>query len=477
VPSSRDWEGPVRRLERLLRPRTFPVALKLLEDPDELDRVPFLRRLGHKVTMCQLFTLVRTCDWTVGACLEDFVGAMCPSVIGLGELPELFRDGSFRSMVWTRTRRDGAAYESAIPRIPSGRFRAVAMAPLVYNPFDPDMVLVYGNPAQMMLLINSLQHERYEVMHFHCVGETSCADAVARCFLDGTPSLAIPCYGERRYGHAQDDELVMALPPESIDVALAGMEALYGRGIRYPVSYAGAQLDVSCAFPGSYGQEEQMKALRGDGRSLLVGLTGGIATGKTAVASMLSELGAPLVDFDVLARRVVEPDRPAWRDIVAYFGEQVLSDDRTLDRARLGEIVFADAEKRKRLESFTHPRISELFIAEVQRIREDDPEAVIQVAVPLLLEANMQFMFDHLVVVFAPEEVQVERLMRRDGISRSDAEARLRAQMPIADKLDYADSIVDNSGSLEDTRRQVEDLWARLQALRAERGRGREGEP
>lgn len=216
-------------------------------------------------------------------------------------------------------------------------------------------------------------------------------------------------------------------------------------------------------------REEQMKALRGDGRSLLVGLTGGIATGKTAVASMLSELGAPLVDFDVLARRVVEPDRPAWRDIVAYFGEQVLADDRTLDRARLGEIVFADASKRKKLESFTHPRISELFVAEVRRIREDDPEAVIQVAVPLLIEANMQSMFDHLVVVFAPEEVQVERVMRRDGIAREDAEARLRAQMPIADKLDYADSIIDNSGSLEDTRRQVKDLWARLQTLRAGR--------
>ncbi len=213
-------------------------------------------------------------------------------------------------------------------------------------------------------------------------------------------------------------------------------------------------------------REEQVEALSGDGRSLLVGLTGGIATGKTVVASMLSKLGAALIDFDVLARRVVEPDQPAWRDIVAYFGEQVLAEDGTVDRARLGEIVFADAEKRKKLESFTHPRITELFLAEVRRIRKGEPEAIIQAAVPLLIEADMQSIFDHVVVVFAPEEVQVERLMRRDGLTREDAAARIQAQMPIADKLEYADSVIDNSGSLEGTRRQVEDLWARLQALR-----------
>ncbi len=215
-------------------------------------------------------------------------------------------------------------------------------------------------------------------------------------------------------------------------------------------------------------REEQAEALRGGGRSLLVGLTGGIATGKTAVASMLSELGAVLIDFDVLARRVVEPGRPAWRDIVSCFGEQVLAEDRTIDRRRLGEIVFADEARRRKLESFTHPRIAELFVAEVQRIRESEPEAIIQAAVPLLIEADMQSMFNHVVVVFAPEEVQVERLMARDGLTREDAEARIRAQMAITDKLTYADSVIDNGGSLEDTRRQVEDLWARLQALRAE---------
>jgi dephospho-CoA kinase len=326
----------------------------------------------------------------------------------------------------------------------------------------------------MMLLINSLQHESYQVMEFYCVGETSCADAVARCFIDGKPSLAIPCYGERRYGHAQDDELVMALPPDSVEVALKGMETMYQRGIRYPISYAGTELDVSSAFPASYSGEEQLQLVRGDGRSLLVGLTGGIATGKSVVASMLEELGAPLIDFDVLSRRVVEPDKPAWRDIVSFFGEQVLADDRTLDREKLGEIVFRDLEKRKKLESFTHPRIGEEFMAEVLTIRGRDPEAIIQVGIPLLIETNMQFMFDHLVVVYVPREIQLARLMARDGLDGEAAEARLRAQMPPDEKLDYADSIIDNTGSLEDTRRQVKDLWDRLREIRVERASGKE---
>jgi dephospho-CoA kinase len=452
-----------------MRLRSFPVAMRLLEDRSELERIPFLRRLDHAVTMCQLFTLVRTCDWTVGADFEDFVGSMCPSIIGLAELPEHVLDGSFRSIVWTKTKRDGAEMESSIPRIPFGKYQAVALAPLVYNPFDPDMVLIYGNPAQMMLLINSLQHERYEAMQFFCVGETSCSDAVARCWLDRKPSLAIPCYGERRYGHAQDDELVMALPPQSVAVALRGMEALYRKGIRYPISYAGSELDLSCAFPGSYSGEEQMKALRGDGRSMLVGVTGGIASGKSVVADMLAELGAPLIDFDLLSRRVVEPDRPAWQDIVDFFGSQVLNEDRTLDREALGAVVFADLEKRKKLESFTHPRIGEEFFVEATAIRGKDPEAIIQVAVPLLIEGNMQHLFDHLVVVHVPREVQVERLMERDGLTEDDAEARLAAQMALDDKPDYADTVIDNSGHLDETRRQVEELWQRLRALQAER--------
>jgi dephospho-CoA kinase len=209
-----------------------------------------------------------------------------------------------------------------------------------------------------------------------------------------------------------------------------------------------------------------MKTLKGDARSLLVGLTGGIATGKSVVAAMLMERGVATIEFDLLARRVVEPDEPAWRDIVAYFGEQAIKEDRTLDRKKVAEIVFTDPEKRKVLEGFTHPRIREEFVAEVRDIRQKDPDAIIQAVIPLLIESNLRSIFDHVVVVYAPVELQMARLIQRDGLSREAAEARLRAQIPIDDKARHADTVIDNSGSLEETRRQVEELWQRLCELR-----------
>jgi uncharacterized protein (DUF169 family) len=207
-----DWEKLTNRIEQLMRLKSFPVAFKMLEKRGELKKIPFMRRNRKKVTLCQLITLARNFKWTVGAELNDFVIPMCPSVLGLADLPESFQDGTFRSMVWVKKREDGKKYEASVSRLPLGKYEAVAMGPLQNKPFEPDIVLIYANPAQMMLLINSLQFEDYEVMQFFCVGETSCSDAIARCYLTGKPSLTIPCYGERRYGHAQDEDLVMAIP-------------------------------------------------------------------------------------------------------------------------------------------------------------------------------------------------------------------------------------------------------------------------
>ena len=348
------------------------------------------------------------------------------------------------------------------------------MAPLVYNPFDPDIVLLYANPAQMMLLINALQFEEYEVMQFHCVGESSCSDAIARCYLDGKPSLTIPCYGERRYGHAQDDELVIALPAEVMDKLLRGLEALYKRGIRYPISYAGAETDVTRAFPAAYGAEDRVTALRSTGDALLLGVTGSIATGKTTVAKMLEELGAPAIDFDVLSRVVVEPDKPAWRDIVSFFGEQVLLEDRTLDREKLRDVVFRDLEKKKKLESFIHPRIGEEFFKRVQQFVSQDPNAIIQVVVPLLIETNMHALFHNLLMVYTPEEEQKRRLIERDDMTEEMAMNMIRSQLSVEEKKGYCDLLIDNSGSLEDTRRQVEELWDKLKQIQQDRRAGGE---
>lgn len=248
-----DWTELTKKLEALLRLRTFPVAFKLLESVAELDNNPWVRRLPHKTTTCQLITIVRTYDWTVGAAAADFVSPRCTSILGFEELPDFIRDGTMRSMVWCGTVEDARKCEDSIPMIPTGKYNAVLLAPLVYNPFDPDMILVYGNPAQMILLINAIQFRDYERMQFFSVGESACADAIAQCYLTDKPALTIPCYGERRYGHAQDDEMIMAIPHHYYEKIVNGLEELYNRGIRYPISQFGAQVDPSPGLFAAYG--------------------------------------------------------------------------------------------------------------------------------------------------------------------------------------------------------------------------------
>jgi dephospho-CoA kinase len=467
--TTRDWEQPIRRMERLLRLKSFPVAFKLLENKEALSEIPFVRRVKTKSTLCQMLNLARNFDWTVGAEVDDFMSVVCSSIIGLADTPDYMKDGTFRSIVWTQGRADAKKYEAAIPRLPLDRYEAVALAPLVYNPFDPDIVLIYANPAQMILLINALQFENYEVMQFFCVGESSCSDVIARCYLDGKPSMSIPCYGERRYGHAQDDELVMAIPVAMMDKALRGLEALYRRGIRYPISYAGAESDVTRAFPAAYGMEDFIKMLRGNDDRLLLGVTGSIATGKSTVARMLEALGARTIDFDVLSRVVVEPGKPAWEDIVAYFGKQVLNEDQTLDREKLREIVFRDLEEKKKLEGFLHPRISEEFVKVVDAYTRDDPQVIIQAVVPLLIETNMQAFFHNILMVYATEAEQKKRLMARDGCTEEMAMNMIRSQISVEEKKGYCDLLIDNSGSLEETRNQVDALWKKLKKIQRDR--------
>jgi dephospho-CoA kinase len=463
--TDKNWEPVVRRIELLLRLKSFPVAFKMLKNKKELDDIPFLRRVNEKKTMCQLITQVRGADWTVGAEADDFLGSLCPSIIGLSDtLPE-YKDGTFRSIVWTQTKEDGKKYEESIPRLPLGKYEAVAMGPLVYNPFDPDIVLIYGNPAQMMLLINALQFEDYEVMQFFCVGESSCSDAIGRCFNTGKPSLTIPCYGERRYGNAQDDEMVMALPPAYMEKALRGLEVLYRRGIRYPISYAGAELDVSSAFPGAYGGMDYIRTVRGNDNRLLVGVTGTIACGKTTVSDMLVEKGAYQIDFDAISHQVVEPEKPAYKQIVEFFGSQILQDDGTLDRQKLSDIVFNDMVKRNKLESFIHPQISVEFTSQLEKITKEDPNGIVLVIVPLMIELNMQHMLHKLLVVYITQEELTNRLIKRDNISREEALVIINSQLPIDEKVGFGDFIIDNGGALEKTQEQVDALWLKLKGI------------
>ncbi len=217
------------------------------------------------------------------------------------------------------------------------------------------------------------------------------------------------------------------------------------------------------AFSEIYGGADYIQKLRGNDNRILLGVTGSIATGKTAVAEMLEALGAKTIDFDVLSRVVVEPGKPAYNEIVDYFGNQILRPDKTLDREKLREIVFRDLEKKKKLESFQHPRIDEEFVRRVEQYAGEDPDAIIQAVVPLLIEVNMHPLFDHVLMVYAPEETQKRRLMARDNVSEEMALNMIRSQLSVEEKKGYCDLIIDNSGSLEETRKQAHALWKKIQ--------------
>ncbi len=430
--------------------------------------IPAQPAVGNRdLTLCQLITQVRNFDWTVGAVAEDFLGPTCPSMLGMADTPSLYKDGTFRSIVWVKTKADGKKFEESIPRLPLGKYEALAMAPLVYNPFEPESTET-TNPARGAF-DQRPSMEDYEVMQFFCVGESSCSDAIARCYLSGKPSMTIPCYGERRYGHARDEDLVMALPAGMMEKALRGLETLYRRGIRYPISYAGAEGDLAQGFPMSYGGLEEIEAMRGNDNRLLLGVTGGIASGKTTVANMLKDLGAPIVDFDLIARQVVAPGQPALKDIVDYFGKQVLNEDGTMDRKKVSDIVFRDFEKRKKLESFIHPRMGEIVNRQINDYAARDPKAIIQVVVPLMIELNLQWRYHKLLLVYLPPEKQIERLAERDGISKEEAANILKSQLAIEEKLGYADFVIHNDHSLDETRKQVGELWETLRKIQEEK--------
>ncbi len=201
-------------------------------------------------------------------------------------------------------------------------------------------------------------------------------------------------------------------------------------------------------------------------RGRVVGLTGGIASGKSSVSRMLAGLGAKVVDADLLARQIVEPGRLAFRAIVRAFGPGVVAADGTLDRKALGRIVFADESKRRELNRITHGRINRAARAEIRRaLAAGSPLVVYDAA--LIVENRWQKQLDALIVVSVPEQVQLARLMGRDGLERAAAEQRIRSQLPLAERLAVADFVIDNSGSLEQTRAQVERLWPRLLATPA----------
>jgi len=250
-----NWAELSKEVEGMLRLRTFPLAWKRLSKKEELDKIPRVRHIEHPITFCQAFTLARTAGWTVGATAADMEWCGFKNICGLARPTEEELSGVRRAGYWLKTPDDAQKQAQAMYRIPAGDAEAIVLAPLASEKFEPDVIMIYGNPAQLMMFCCGLQWTDYSRLDFTFVGETACSDSVARCYVTGKPSLTLPCYGERRLGHVQDDELVIAIPPNQLGKAIDGLKGLWAVGLRYPIPFYGAEADNSPTLARAYGPE------------------------------------------------------------------------------------------------------------------------------------------------------------------------------------------------------------------------------
>jgi dephospho-CoA kinase len=201
--------------------------------------------------------------------------------------------------------------------------------------------------------------------------------------------------------------------------------------------------------------------------ALIVGLTGGIVGGKSTVASMFKDLGAKIVDADKLGHSVILPHRPAWKKIIRLFGKDFLRNDRTIDREKLGKIVFTNQTLLKKLNEITHPEIIKLIKKEINlaRNKTHNQEKILIIDAALIYEAKIDKLMDKIIVVHINEDEQVRRLIKRNDLPKEEALQRIKSQMPMKEKVKIADYVIDNSSSLDKTREQVETIWQELMSL------------
>ncbi len=199
--------------------------------------------------------------------------------------------------------------------------------------------------------------------------------------------------------------------------------------------------------------------------ALLAGLTGGMGSGKTTVGKLFQSRGAYVLDADEICRSLVEPGKPAWQETVDLLGNEVLRDDQTLDRRKVADIVFNDPEKKKALESILHPRVMEEEQAIYKDIMKDDPGALVIIDAALLIESENYRQVDKVIVIACDIEIQLRRIMAKNTFSREDAQRRLQQQMPLEEKVKFADYVLHNDSGLSELEEKVEALFHQLKQL------------
>jgi dephospho-CoA kinase len=201
--------------------------------------------------------------------------------------------------------------------------------------------------------------------------------------------------------------------------------------------------------------------------SLVIGLTGGIASGKSTVSAMFTDMGITVIDADIEARLAVEPGEKAYNDIVSQFGTEILEENGTINRPKLGEIIFNNEEKRLLLNSIVHPAVRERMAQKRAQAEAANEKAVV-LDIPLLFESKLTGLIEKIILVYVDEQTQLERLMKRNGFSEEEASARIKSQMPLKDKVSLADAVINNSGSIEQSRQQLLGILSEWEVLRAE---------
>jgi dephospho-CoA kinase len=198
---------------------------------------------------------------------------------------------------------------------------------------------------------------------------------------------------------------------------------------------------------------------------VIVGLTGGVASGKTTVSQILKEEGAYVIDADRIARELVRPHAPAWKKLVKAFGTDILREDGSIDRKKLADRVFADLKQRKLLNQILHPRIRSEMNRRAKEIEEKDPEAIVVIDAPLLVELGGHHQMDRLIVVTATQTQQIDRVKKRDGISPEEALRIFSSQMSVEDKVKLADFVIRNEGSLQETKKKAREIFRELRKV------------
>ena len=204
----------------------------------------------------------------------------------------------------------------------------------------------------------------------------------------------------------------------------------------------------------------------------VIGLTGGIASGKSTVSRMLRQKGTYIIDADEIAKEIVKPGKPAWEDIVKHFGREILDESGNIRRKKLAKIVFSDEKKLDLLNRITHPRIVEEIKRELEALRRRNEKIVI-IDAALLLEIGLDVLVDEVWVVAVDEKTQIDRLIKRESsMSYAEAMERIRAQMPLEEKLKFATRVIDNSGDIENTQKQVDEIWREIEKTWKDSPRG-----